>query len=586
MPEKSLTIAAYAAGASLAAATLVYVFGPTFFLDEADATAHNDRKRIAVGLTNVANDCFINSTLQALAGLPTLRLYLIRELHQRQVDGEDVYLTLDSGSEEGEKERERSIIQTRPEWLRLSLQSGALTAALKSILDALNERPVSRKTISAQPFITAVEKAFKTRVSRQQQDAQELLHLLLERLADEYYAGKRARQRAGLTSKLSLEAKEDKDSVTGTVEHEEDGVETSRANDNTSRRPEQPARQDNQIPVEERSAADERHDLPFEGKLSSQLECSACHFKPKPATTSFVTLTLNVPHHASSTSLDACLDGMLKIEQIDDFRCDRCRLEHALQVVEKQLARTSLSSEQRRVLQSNQTRITETMKHNPEHPPKDLQLPDSASAPKRRITRYMRISSFPRILAIHLSRSVWDGYSASSKNTAKVSFPEVLQLGSLVDRKRYRLLSIVTHKGGHNSGHYETFRRQWVSPPVVEEEMAVKELPPTESPRISVADNEIELLSKEESLESESHPTGVSVSHQNKSHTMSAATTRFMAQSPRLKATSQAKIADRKRKAQDRWWRISDDKVKECKLSDVLGMQKEIYLLFYELVPS
>jgi len=39
----------------------------------------------------------------------------------------------------------------------------------------------------------------------------------------------------------------------------------------------------------------------------------------------------------------------------------------------------------------------------------------------------------------------------------------------------------------------------------------------------------------------------------------------------------------RKRKTTDRWWRISDDKIKESKTSDVLGMQREVYLLFYEL---
>jgi len=42
--------------------------------------------------------------------------------------------------------------------------------------------------------------------------------------------------------------------------------------------------------------------------------------------------------------------------------------------------------------------------------------------------------------------------------------------------------------------------------------------------------------------------------------------------------------AKKKKKASDsRWWRISDDKVKECKTGDVLGMQKEVYMLFYEL---
>jgi ubiquitin carboxyl-terminal hydrolase 16 len=38
-----------------------------------------------------------------------------------------------------------------------------------------------------------------------------------------------------------------------------------------------------------------------------------------------------------------------------------------------------------------------------------------------------------------------------------------------------------------------------------------------------------------------------------------------------------------KRVSNNRWWRISDDKIKESKTSDVLSMQKEVYLLFYEL---
>jgi len=37
------------------------------------------------------------------------------------------------------------------------------------------------------------------------------------------------------------------------------------------------------------------------------------------------------------------------------------------------------------------------------------------------------------------------------------------------------------------------------------------------------------------------------------------------------------------KKANNRWWRISDDKVKESKTSEVLNMQKDVYLLFYEL---
>src|SRR6201990_734246 len=95
MPDKQLTIATYAAGASLAAIALVYVFAPTYFIDgEGDQSSAASRKKGVVGLFNPANDCFINSVLQALAGLGDLRLYLIRETHRRNLDGPRVYAQL------------------------------------------------------------------------------------------------------------------------------------------------------------------------------------------------------------------------------------------------------------------------------------------------------------------------------------------------------------------------------------------------------------------------------------------------------------------------------------------------------------
>ena len=171
MPEKPLTIATYAAGASLAAITLVYVFGPTFFLDD---EANSGKKKGVVGLSNAANDCFINSVLQALAGLPDLRIYLIREIHRRKLDGPQVYYV---NNEKYDPEN----TSMRPGKLE-GLQNGILTSGLKEILDKLNERPIYKKTISPQPFIRSLERAFGTRVSRQQQDAQEFLQIVTERL--------------------------------------------------------------------------------------------------------------------------------------------------------------------------------------------------------------------------------------------------------------------------------------------------------------------------------------------------------------------------------------------------------------------
>ena len=148
MPDKPLTIATYAAGASLAAITLVYVFGPTFFLDdEAAQSSKSSRKKGVVGLSNPANDCFINSILQTLAGLPELRVYLIRELHRRKLGGREDYGVLSEEGDDEEKnleagERTRKDKKAIPQWKILGLQKGMVTAALKDVLDAMNERPI------------------------------------------------------------------------------------------------------------------------------------------------------------------------------------------------------------------------------------------------------------------------------------------------------------------------------------------------------------------------------------------------------------------------------------------------------------
>ena len=62
--EKPLTIATYAAGASLAAITLVYVFGPTFILD-GDQSGNTKSRRPAIGLHNPANGEYLTIQMNA-----------------------------------------------------------------------------------------------------------------------------------------------------------------------------------------------------------------------------------------------------------------------------------------------------------------------------------------------------------------------------------------------------------------------------------------------------------------------------------------------------------------------------------------
>jgi ubiquitin carboxyl-terminal hydrolase 16 len=539
------------------------------------------------------------------------------------------------------------------------LRVGIVTQALKDILDNLNERPIYKKTISAQPFVIALERAFRTRISRQQQDAQEFLHLVAERLCDEYHNGQKARTKAQELTVAGLQMAEMDEQLNSKLTVNAEGGEpstnvTAKSNTKLSSNP----------PVETETLVNdtlttivpvvEEGGFPLEGKMESQIECQTCGFKPRSSISSFVTLTLSVPQR-SSTTLNQCFDGMLKVETIEDYKCDRCRLEHALVFKQGQLHQTRDLKVQQE-LEIEIQKIQQALDEDPEKPPEDVKLPDLKFAPRRTIKKHMRISHFPKVLAIHLSRSIYDAHY-STKNLAKVSFPETLPLGSILDQQRYRLLCVVNHKGGHNSGHYETFRRQVIAAPFstphsfgmegAYSQSGSPALSTVPSPRLTAINGKRASglsskspLSPQAQADGAASPSDLSPLHPSPSTsslssrssfsisgslrrksrpptsapresssttTATAATTTDGNQSPtssevpsssvRLSTTSKprhssasqlTKISKKhtKKVANNKWWRISDDKVKEIKTSEVLGMQKEVYLLFYELIPD
>ncbi|KAL1953947.1 hypothetical protein VTO42DRAFT_1993 [Malbranchea cinnamomea] len=625
MPDKPATVAAYAAGASLAAIALCYVFGPNFTLD-GDESNSSARKKAIVGLSNPANDCFINSVLQALAGLGELRVYLIRELHRREIEGPEVYESPPRPEDVPRGDTPEKVWQ---------LQQAPVTRALKEMLDRLNERPIYKKTISARPFILALEAAFRTRISRNQQDAHEFLQVVVERLCDEFHAGAKARARSSALLTVphrgglepmkglgQLHEKSELDSANVTVPVDDE------SNSETSS-------------VMNRKTKDDEYSFPLEGKLESQVECQFCQYKYKPNMTPFVILTLQVPQK-NSTTLSSCFDGLLKTEYIEDFRCDKCQLQFMLEQNQK-AARRARSESELQHLNRQISLIQKALETDPEDPPQDIIMPDPKTIPRRKIARHMRITVFPKIIAIHLSRSIFDR-SSSTKNAAKVSFPERLPLGGILDQRWYRLLGIVCHKGSHHSGHYESFRRNHVYAPFSTPDVfrsyaqsrAPSENPSTmPSPKInpkqksstdladdgpsSVTPELNPSVSSSPSISSTSLPrVSLPLSNSNPLPTPSPTSspspssklqptdsspstvspepslhdsslpvppsTSTVASSPAIKPS----VADnskfrRKKRHVERWWRISDDKVKECKTSDVLSMQKEVYLLFYEL---
>ncbi|SZF04662.1 unnamed protein product [Blumeria hordei] len=636
MHDKPLTIATYAAGASLAAVTLVYVFAPTFFLDgDFTHSSTNSRKKTIVGLSNPANDCFINAVLQALAGLGDLRVYLIRETHRRSMDGLRLY--------------KRIIVDPigkgSPPWKVEGLQLGIVTQGLKDILNALNERPIHKKTISAGSFIKVLEDAFRQRISPQQQDAQEFLQVVAERLCDEYHAGKRVRdffRSAPVSSnQMDEETSLDQDKVDILSENcnNSQGVLVQKENSNASKiknpgPPTSSVTHINEGVQGSKVSGESEVGFPLEGESESQIECLTCGFKPKPTTTTFCSLTLNVPQ-VSSTTLSSCFDQMFKTEYIEDFRCEKCRLVHALQAIQASALRAK-TDELKLKAQKAIEEIKAAIDKNPEGD-LSIEMPHVKFAPKRKIARYIRITRFPKIMAIHLSRSIFDAGHSTTKNSAKVSFPEQFPLGGLLNQKFYHLSSVVCHKGSHNSGHYESFRRQTINAPFstpntfnstsiyskssspvdsctsTQHENTIRrsgELP-TDSCSPSVTLEHLSPTSTSYSISSlpeytaspsnqacpDSKPPK-SVLHKSTDR-RETAKLRSRARSVLSKVPSlSGKISDANgvlnrpiatgiwqspKKGSERWWRISDDKIKECKTSEVLGMQREVYLLFYEL---
>ncbi|KAI6783737.1 Ubiquitin carboxyl-terminal hydrolase-like protein [Emericellopsis cladophorae] len=621
--SKPATVASYAAGASLAAAALIYVFGPTFALD--NEAAPSGRKKTIVGLRNGANDCFINSVLQVLAGLDDLRIYLIRETHRRRIEDPAVYSHLVQPTDSA---------GPLPAWKLHGLQDGLVTYGLKDMLDALNERPIYKKAISPFQLVRVLETAFRQRISRQQQDAQEFLQIVAERLKDEYHAGRRARDHArthGITPPY-VENGDSKGAETDT----EAGTETETGNEGARNNGAEAS--DTETSTAEASTSDptpkisrkrmpneNEEAFPMEGRYESQLQCTTCRYKTRPREEAFCTLTLAVPQ-VSSTSLTSCFDGIFKTEYIDDFKCENCRLVQAKEKLEAELAK-STSDTFRKTAEESIVKLRVAIETNPEEPPEGVDLGDIKYAPKRRIAKTTRMTIFPKILAIHLSRSIYGVGHVTQKNSAKVSFPENLPLGGLVDQRKYKLLGVVTHRGGHNSGHYEAFRRQNIPKPpfanlnTFQASEAYSKTPtPISTPDLSARHVASPAVSTPDLLSASSGTSSISVdlplppprsvpedhqvngkikdSDSGSLRSVAASTksalsrltspksnrgSRSGSPGPAPPVSAAGKPSKQKKPAADKWWRVSDEKVKQSKTSEVLGMQREVYLLFYEL---
>ncbi|ANB14613.1 Ubp16p [Sugiyamaella lignohabitans] len=438
--------------------------------------------KYTVGLTNRANDCFANSNIQALAAVPGLVDYLLQlnaaaialsnpDAVRMSVPGTSV-----PGNTTAEKRKlasstEKSLPQTPDSQPAVAIadspaaggtatpassaktntnNSGAttdiptrpttpsaqiatavtpkspsggygasmpasnaqtltplLSNALLRIIKELNEPILVPKTLSPWTFLGVLEKIYKSRISRNQHDAHELLHLILETLENEY-------------DKIVKESRSrtEKQSIWGNI-----------AASHPS-------------PLEDAELESEQEapkSFAFSGSTIDRITCSRCGYSPPATPSAFLVLSLMVPQKKSAQLTDL-LDGLSSPEYIQDYGCQLCRLKHASMMKNGDQFKQYLS--------------------DPSKLPSELEdkLPKNIVSPIAKSTRFHRL---PDVLAIHLSRSIYGGFGAS-RNSCKVSTKEFIELtenetGNII---RYKLMAMIRHKGTHQMGHYECFRRK------------------------------------------------------------------------------------------------------------------------------
>ncbi|KAK9473877.1 uncharacterized protein V1510DRAFT_412954 [Dipodascopsis tothii] len=372
------------------ASVAVYLFAPSFLTDRAEPARAGSR--YVVGLHNRANDCFANSDLQALAASQVLRAYLDSEATAEQ----------------------------------------PLTVALRRMIQDLN-RPIRRPTsVSPWTFLRVLESVYKARITRHQQDAHELLHLILETLADEHEKARKAAASPDAAEK----------------------------------------------PVEK--AAPPRPPLPFEGRTVDRVRCERCGSVSVGRGTTFVVLTLQLPQRWSADLADVAA-AYTAPETITGFGCQSCRLAALGATLLAKVRRTEPGYEPPPAAAVAVDAVPDVadpaallayvrgVDRNADLPAEvEALLPKNVTATIERTTSFEHL---PELLCLHLSRSVFSG--TASRNSCRVTFPEQLtmrtesggRLARLVldgdpGEAEYRLVALVRHSGTHSAGHYECFRRK------------------------------------------------------------------------------------------------------------------------------
>lgn len=396
------------------------------------------------GLYNLGNTCFMNSTLQSLASIDQFNRYT----------ESCVQLA-----------KQRVIINTDAE----------IVIQLKNILDQLEPQPRKVPAISPREFINTLSKKGRWMASQTEQDAHEFFQMV--------------------SSTLQSTIRDVPDSNTlfdsGFLF---DGT-TSKANSSFISTSSEGKTLQPQLPSN-----------PLQGMAATRTTCVKCGYTAAIRHSTFDNIMLTVPR-THTTTIEECLSLYTIIDQLDDFKCRRCALKATLSKLQLEIGQCQagvdmVNSKPKRakkaanniaLLKDQESRVSQAIFENPEQELKGIQLAP-ASLPVLS-TKQTMIARTPKILAIHLSRSIYMPTGDTIKNNAHVKLQPLLDISpfattghintnastpisgtslhgngstSYIEAQRnnclYRLCAVTIHVGAHESGHYYSYRRVPTTP--------------------------------------------------------------------------------------------------------------------------
>ncbi|KAH3684772.1 hypothetical protein WICPIJ_004236 [Wickerhamomyces pijperi] len=344
----------------------VYVLAPTLkyqLLSNAEKEQmfrSNRKDKLTIGLINTRNDCFANSSIQAFASLPGLNTYLNDVLKEYQT-----LLTF----------KDSIILKEEEKFPEVLLHDG-----LALIISHLQESISKSKSISVWPFLHVIERIYTSKISTAQNDAHELVQLILETLDGEI-------------GKLKAFVKKHSNEIGVTIT----------------------------VP-----------ELPFNGLLADQLTCLSCSNSSKPTFYPFSVLSLPVPG-----TFTASLKEMIRsneVETITGYNCLRCRVQAILKIEdEKAMNGVSISEEtsqmvsELKVMESNlfinddlTGQLEQFVKSYESNGFKLVNLTST-------IVKKTLVIKPPNLLTVHLSRSLFIANQVK-RNGCHVGFDDILDV--------------------------------------------------------------------------------------------------------------------------------------------------------------